>query len=137
MNKYAQRLALWLIDRRIRKIEKNQTSVPGHLQGELAGLKRQRANIASINNPWQGTFSVWNWDYYAKNEKYIKPFPGPEPKGWFDKNKSDSEPLPPEDQAWADLSDDEWHQAVHELDGYYDNQYKVIPAGEPRDYWKE
>ncbi len=89
MNKLTQWFALLLINRRIRKIEKQAFKDISNIANvykrrkarlseyikdpsEYAELLALRTNIASINNPWQGAFASTYWAYKPKNEKYVK-----------------------------------------------------------------
>ena len=116
MNKYTQRLALYLIDRRIKKIHneafKKLQKAPVVRKATIgdyiddpqayADLRVLRANIATINNPWQGVFATY-WKLDPKNKKHIHEFPE---KEWSPKVVLP--PLAPFDQEWADLTEEEF-----------------------------
>lgn len=99
MNKFMQRLALFLIDRRMKKAAKKNGQ-------EYADLRVLRANIVTINNFWQGTFAPYGWKVKAK-EKYIEKLPP------VNREPVEELPLSEEEQYWADMSLNEFMEEIH------------------------
>lgn len=130
MNKFARRLALYLIGRRINKIERaafkrlKAEDTPylrrtGRLGDYVVNPKEYKqlialkSNIEGINNPWQGVFAPY-WTRAPKNKKHIEEFEG-RPKYSLHLE------LPPlvQDAEWANLTLDEFYEKLDE-EGYYE-----------------
>lgn len=123
MNKYARALALFLLNRRIKKIE-NKAFTKIRKEHKMRRKMRPmeyvedpkkyrellvlRANIEQINGPWGGALAGLPWTRRPKHEKYIKPFPP------FVETKVEPPVLSEEEQRWADMSLDNFYE---ELDG--------------------
>ena len=122
MNKFYRRLALALIDRRLRKMvrkaakalteanHKDQRTTTLHdvLEDhqEFIRLRHLRENIKHINNPWQGIFNPY-WTVWPKSQKHVEPF---EPHPVV---KTELPPLSEADQEWADLNINEFFERLN------------------------
>lgn len=68
-------------------------------------------NIEEINNPWQGAFAYY-WTKWPKNDKYIQKFP--EFDLWQKWREMEEVPLSENDQAWADMTNEEFFRKLDE-----------------------
>lgn len=135
MNKFQKRLALWLIDREIRKLEragikawkresnfnlKKKQSPIQYIENieEYRSLRELRFNIETINNFWQGIFNP----YFKRRPKTTKHVEKLEPLEFV---KPELPPLTEEDQRWADMDEAEFMEALDESKDYDDDNFKV------------
>lgn len=123
MNKYARWLALKLINRRLRKIEyralknmrkaavRNTARIVDYVDDpqEYRKLLALRLNIEGINGPWGGTFAFMPWSVRPKHDKHVEKFV-PQKVTYVE-----PKPLSEEDQRWADMSAEEFIEALEEI----------------------
>ena len=131
MNKYMQRLALWLINRKLKKHEnkalkvwsaesnrslRRTVAVVDYIEDkeDYTRLRNLKYNIEGINGFWQGEFAPFGWTRFPKNKKHIETPPKFEPSE-SEMRRLEALPLSPEDQKWADLEDADFWQAIDEI----------------------
>jgi len=136
MNKFQKKLALLLIDRRLKKLEKQgikkwraetnfgvkkKASPLQYIEHteSYRYLRELRFNIETINNPWQGVFNPY-FKLYPKKQKYIEKFEE------FEITKPEELPLSEADQKWAELDSDEFLEALEQEPD--DELFKVKPS---------
>lgn len=123
MNRYARWLALRLLNRKIRKMQKTATkklladnnekylsraTLIEYIDDpkEYARLRALRRNIRTINKPWQGVFAAEDWTRWPRHEKQIETFPEFVPTERYEA------PLTEEDLEWAELTLDEFYERL-------------------------